>query len=75
MPSQTDYLAEWQAQLASAKRQLGYFESGKMRWKVSGVDRSDAHIATLKRVIEGIEKLLLTYGVEIDPHLDQSHSN
>jgi hypothetical protein len=64
MKSQEDYLAEWQTQLASAKRQLGYFEAGKMRWKVSGVDRSDAHIATLKKVIASIEKLLEAYGVE-----------
>lgn len=62
MPSQDEYLADWKAQLASAKRQLGYFESGKMRWKVNGVDRSDSHIAALKRAIEGIEKLLAACG-------------
>jgi hypothetical protein len=61
MKSQDEYVAEWQAQLASAKRQLGSFETGKMRWKVNGVDRTDSHIAALKRAIEGIEKLLLAY--------------
>jgi hypothetical protein len=62
MQSQAEYLAGWQEQLASAKRQLGYFEDGKMRWKVSGIDRSETHIAALKRAIEGIEKLLALYG-------------
>jgi len=64
--SQDEYIAEWQAQLASAKRQLDYFESGKMRWKVNGVDRSDVHIAALKRAIGGIETLLDAYGFEPD---------
>lgn len=58
MKSQEDYLAEWQSQLASAQRQLGYFESGKMRWKINGVDRTDAHVRALKRVIASLEKLL-----------------
>lgn len=55
MRSPDEYLTGWQAQLSSAKRQLKYFQSGKMRWRVNGVDRSDAHIATLKRVIESIK--------------------
>lgn len=66
MQSQVEYVAEWQAQLASAKQQLGYFETGKMRWKVNGVDRSDSHMAALKKAIVGIEKLLAAYGVEPD---------
>lgn len=68
MQSQVEYLAEWQAQLASAKRQLGYFETGEMRWKVNGVDHSDSHIAALKKASGGIEKLLAAYGVE--PNLE-----
>lgn len=61
MQTNDEFLAEWEEKLASAKRQLGYFESGKMRWKVNGVDRSDHHIAMLKRVIESIEKMLNNY--------------
>lgn len=68
MQSQAGYIAEWQSQLASAKQQLGYFENGKMRWKVNGVDRSDSHIAALKKAIGGIEKLLAAYGAE--PNLE-----
>lgn len=64
MPAaEEDYLTQWQNQLASARRQLGYFESGRMRFKMNGVDRSDQHVATLKRIIESIEKLLESYGV------------
>ena len=64
MKTHAEFLAEWRDWLRSAKRQLGYFESGKMRWKVNGVDRSDQHIATLRRVIESIEKMLEPYGDE-----------
>lgn len=64
MKSQEELIAEWQAQLASAKRQLGDFETGRLRWKVSGVDRSDTHIAALKEVIASVEKLLEAHGVE-----------
>lgn len=60
--AQNDYLAEWKAQLASAKRQLDRFETGKMRWKVNGVDRTDFHISALKKTIANIEKLLELYG-------------
>ena len=51
-------IAGWRNQLASAKRQLGCFESGNMRWKVNGVDRSDDHIAALRGIINNIEILL-----------------
>jgi hypothetical protein len=61
MQSQEEYLAEWSERLEEAKRQLGYFESGKMRWMTNGVDRSDAHIAALKRIIGSIEHLLAAY--------------
>jgi hypothetical protein len=54
------YVAHWQKQLASAKRQLSYFEKG-MRWKTQGVDRTDAHVAMLKRTISQIEKLLAKF--------------
>ena len=61
MQTQDEQLGEWRAQLASAKRQLGFFESGRMRWLANGVDRSDAHVAALKQTISGIEKLLAIY--------------
>ena len=51
-------IAGWRNQMASAKGQLGYFESGNMRWKVNGVDRSDDHIAALRGIINNIEILL-----------------
>ncbi|PHR19457.1 MAG: hypothetical protein COA41_07190 [Sphingopyxis sp.] len=61
MKDQEQLIAEWKTQLASARKQLGNFESGKMRWKINGVDRSDHHIAMLKKVIETIEKMLDIY--------------
>lgn len=61
MKDQEQLISEWKTQLVSAKKQLGYFESGKMRWKINGVDRSDHHIAMLKKVIENIEKMLDIY--------------
>jgi hypothetical protein len=62
MQSQEEAVAQWQAQLASAQGQLSNFQTGRMRWKVNGVDRTDSHIAALKHTIEGIEKLLAAYG-------------
>lgn len=67
MQSQEEYLAQWSAQLEAAKQQLGYFESGKMRWKMNGVDRSDAHIAALKRIIGSIEQLLAAFSEGLPP--------
>jgi hypothetical protein len=58
--SRDDYIAEWEAQLASANRQLGYFKKG-MRWKMQGMDRTDVHIAALKKTIANIEKLLANF--------------
>lgn len=57
MKDQEQLIAEWKTQLGSARKQLGNFESGKMRWKINCVDRSDHHIAMLKKVIETIEKM------------------
>jgi hypothetical protein len=61
MQTNDEYLVDWNKQLASAKRQLDYFETGKMRWKINRFDRSDHHVAMLKRAIESIERLLATY--------------
>lgn len=58
--SRDDYIAEWEKQLASAQRQLSYFKNG-MRWKSQGVDRTDVHIASLKKAIANIEKLLANF--------------
>jgi hypothetical protein len=58
--SRDDYIAEWEAQLASANRQLDYFKRG-MRWKMQGVDRTDIHIAALQKTIANIEKLLANF--------------
>jgi hypothetical protein len=59
--TQDEMLALYQEQLVAAQRQLGYFEKG-MRWKTGGVDRTDFHIQTLKKIIENLEKLLGYYG-------------
>lgn len=58
--SREDYIAEWERQLASAKQQLTYFKRG-MRWKSQGVDRTDVHVAALKKAIANIEKLLANF--------------
>jgi hypothetical protein len=58
--SRDDYIAEWEGQLASAKRQLSAFKRG-MRWTMQGVDRTDIHVAALKKAIANIEKLLANF--------------
>lgn len=61
MQSQEEALSEWRAQLASAQGQLSNFQTGRMCWKVNGIDRTDSHIAALKHTIEGTEKLLTAF--------------
>ncbi|MFL6758561.1 hypothetical protein [Sphingomonas sp.] len=62
MSSQEDeFIAHWEGELASLRRQLGYFEQGKMRWKFAGKDRTEDHKALLKKMIGSIEKMLDAY--------------
>lgn len=70
MKTHEEYLAEYQAQMDSARRQLRWFETGKMVWKISGVDRTDSHKAALRRVIESLEELLTSYGVDVSDHTE-----
>ena len=70
MKSSEEYLAEYLDQWSSLKRQLAAFETGKMRWKISGVDRTDHHMDRLRHVIDSMETLLESYGVDFSEHTE-----
>lgn len=50
-------MANYQDQLSHVQRQLRNFNLG-MRWKVSGVDRTDSHVATLKKMRDNIRRMI-----------------
>ena len=52
-------MLEWcKEQKASAEKGLKLFESGTMRMSASGVDISEEHKATLRRVISDMDELI-----------------
>lgn len=59
--TEAEYIADVKASRAAAQKQLDQFKKG-MRFFTNGVERTDAHIKHLTKVVESYDKLLEAIG-------------